>query len=942
MKILVTDYFFKTIPVEKNENLMKKIYFFQEMILRNKILGKDLPKGFWIKKINGKDLLFEFRVNNGDRIFFILEKNNIILLLFSSHDMGIKKAKRKSKYLEDIEELIKFNEDNEVIYYNKAMIENNNLIMYEIINDMDFIKNFSNKKYKYYYLNNDQQKCLKENPPYFVGGSAGSGKSTITLRKVLNLEENNEVYKYNKIIYLTANEYLKDNSKEQYEEYRDRNKNKIVEFFTVKSFFSEHLGIKEEKISGFKDFKKFLKFSFPNYKKIDISIEEIYSEINGLIKGLMSKKNPDNWKRDIEKSIIEIEDYINLNNKYTVLDMEKRKNIYQIAEKYNEWLKKEELYDLNDLAILNLKENTEKYDFIVIDEIQDLTEVQIFSIFSISKIENNIFLAGDIHQMINTTFFSIERIKNLFFTEYKKILDVKILTKNYRSCKKIVEISNYFSDLRKEYIGNLGMDDYKENSIQKNGDIILTKIDYDLIKKAQEDVNYAIIVSNEESKENLLDVLENKHRVFTIQEIKGLEYSNIICYNLSSDYLVQWEKIFNKEAKKDQRYRKYFNIFYVGITRAQEKLIIMEKKLEENKLLKKLKDFLIIEEKVEIVPNDINLEVDRDNWLLEGMKLYKLERVDEAQYAFEKAGEPFWIIEHEIKKNIERLEFEKAAEKLLKNNLKEKGKFLKKLLIDKTIETENYILSIKFNELFNLKYKENQIKLLIDKKIDNGKIEKNELQKLLPIFLKNNNMDMVGKICYCLGNYKKALTCFEITKNLKWIKKSREEILKDFFEGREKLLENIKKFNDIVGRNINSVGKDKFLPIQLALKEKNFLLFEMILFLEGNPNILIKNRWHILEYSMKKVDYSWEEEKIIINLILKYKISLKNKEHLNLFVVRPKIFKYLIKEGYLKNEDIIIQYIQVMEIKDRKIERNLILLKKIIKNNNEKGNRWKA
>lgn len=938
MKFLVTDYFFKTVPLEKNINLMKKICFFQEMILESKVFGKDLPKGFWIKKINGENSLFEFRVNNGDRVFFTLGEDKIILLLFSIHDMGVKKAKRKSKDLDGLEEIIKFNEEEEIIFYNEKIIENNNIVLYEIKQDIDFIRNFSNKKYKYYYLNDEQQECLQNIPPYFVAGSAGSGKSTITLRKVLNIEENNEVYNYDKIIYLTGNEYLKDNSQEQYEEYRDKNKRKITEFKSVKTFFSNRTGIEEEKIVCLREFESFLRFSFPNYKKINISIEEIYSEINGLIKGLMSKRNPDNWKRDIDKSLIELEDYLALSNKYTVLDEGKRKILYQIAEKYNEWLKNNEYYDLNDLAILNIKNSSEKYDFIVIDEIQDLTEVQIYSIFLTTKIENNIFIAGDIHQMINTTFFSVERIKNLFFTEFNIDLDVKILTKNYRSCKKIVEISNYFSELRKEYIGNLGMDDYKENSIQKNGDIILTKIDYSLIKEAQEDVNYAIVVSNEKAKENLLEVLENKHRIFTIQEIKGLEYSNIICYNLATDYLVQWESIFKKEAKKDQRFRKYFNIFYVGITRAQEKLIIMEERLEKNELLDKLKDFLTIEDKLEIVHDEKTIAGEKKNWLSEGIKLYKLEKIEEAQYAFEKAGEPLWIMEYEINKNIEKLEFEKAFQKLLENDLKEKNNIFRKKLIDKTIETENYILAIKYNERFNLKYKENQIKRLLDEKLEKNELKELELKELLTIFTNKNDIDILGKIYYFLKKYKKALEYFENSKNLKWLKKVRKEILKEKFKENNEYIEKIEKLNEIVGRNINSVGKDKFLPIQLALKEKDFILFEMILFLGGNPNILIKSRWYLLEYTLKKANYLWNEEKRLIEILLKYNISLKNREHLGLFIIRPKIFKYLIKIGYLKKEDNILKYIREVEFENKKEKRSLILLKKMIKNK-EKGER---
>ena len=189
-------------------------------------------------------------------------------------------------------------------------------------------------------------------------------------------------------------------------------------------------------------------------------------------------------------------------------------------------------------------------------------------------------------------------MKNLFYSKYNKKVNIKILSKNYRSCKKIVDLANYFAKLRSLYIGNLGNDDYKEISIQKDGEVNLTGVNFSLLEKAQNDANTAIVVPDNKTKANLLEQLQNKHRVFSIQEIKGLEYNNIICYNLSSTYKLQWEKIFSKATKHDQKYRKYFNIFYVEITRAQENLIIMESNIENNKVLKELHNFL----KIQIIP----------------------------------------------------------------------------------------------------------------------------------------------------------------------------------------------------------------------------------------------------------------------------------------------------------------------------------------------------
>ena len=112
-------------------------------------------------------------------------------------------------------------------------------------------------------------------------------------------------------------------------------------------------------------------------------------------------------------------------------------------------------------------------------------------------------------------------------------LDKTTIDNDYKNrIKKIVDLANYFAELRSSYIGNLGSDDYKEVAIQKEGEVNLTSINLSLLEKAQESANSAIVVPNDFVKSELLDKLQNKHRVFTISEIKGLEYSNIICYNL--------------------------------------------------------------------------------------------------------------------------------------------------------------------------------------------------------------------------------------------------------------------------------------------------------------------------------------------------------------------------------------------------------------------------
>lgn len=946
MKFLITDYFLKTIPNEKYNKILEKLYFFYNVMKKNKILSLNLPKGYWIKKIRGSKFLYEFRVDNGDRIFFLLNSifrdnnsENIVFLIYSSHDMAIKKAKRKEILEMNMNEFILFDEEDNILEIDELFFNYNNMISYEIMNDEDFKNNFFDKKFRYYYLNDEQYGCLLDMPPYFVTGSAGSGKSTITLRKLLNLEENRNFYNISKILYITANRYLKDNSYEQYIEFRkSTTENEIAEFFTVKEFFCTNLGISKKQIVDFQKFNKFFMLSFPNKKRLSLSIEEIYSEINGVLKGLMIKDKPDNWDRDLTSDLINFDDYISLSSKYSTLKMEEKKLLYKIAKKYSEWLKNYNYYDLNDLARKIIEKNI-SYDFIIIDEIQDLTELQIYALISIVKNKENVFFSGDIHQMVNATVFSFERVKNLFYSKYNKKINIKILSKNYRSCKKIVDLANYFAVLRAKYIGNLGIEDYKELSIQQEGEINLTKFNLQLIEEAQNNVNSAIVVADIKEKYKLLENLNNKHRVFTIQEIKGLEYNNIICYNLSSNYSKQWENIFSKDVKHNQKYRKYFNIFYVGITRARKRLIIMEDEIENNSVLKELHNFLTQSNEIYIDKEQINTQNEKEDWLKEGIKLFKMEQLEEAQYAFEKANEPTWILERDIENLIKTLQFKTAINKLKKKSIKNKVVYYRKLIIDTAIKHRLYLVATECNQTFGILYRDKEIKDEIKKAITENSFSQEQLKKIINIYKKKKDSNFVADLLLQMNHYKEALSIYQNLNNSHGIHLARTGILKKYFDEDTVFQNKIDELNDIIfSKNINSFDKkDRLTPLhRTIILKKDPILFDMVLYLGGNLNTYVKGGELVPFYCLGKIHLEMGKKLQFFNILKKHGFDFNNKAYFPIYLKYIKLFKFLINEKGIDIVDfkILIEK-KLDEIKDvliSKKKRKLLLFKQMIKN----------
>ena len=830
MKFLIRDNFFKSVPKEKFETVVSNLKYFYNEIERNSENIKNIPKGFWIKKLAGSENRFEFRVNNGDRIFFSLnkrgdEEEKITFILYSSHDHGVRNTKRAGIQLVKDFEILKenFEPSKEDELDKKIFLDYNNVITYEVKDD-SFFKLNRDSRYFYYYLNDEQYETIISQPPVFVVGSAGSGKSTITLRKILNIEEHNSVYNFEKIGYFTGNSYLKDNLLEQYNFFRDKSKAEISEFYTLKEFYRKEFGIDTRKIIGFKKFMEFLSFSYPNRKKFKVEDYNIYFEIIGIIKGLMIQNGADNWEKDLNISLISLEEYKKLSKKYSVLDENLKTEIYKIALKYEEWKEKNGLYDVNDLAVMGIK-SRKKFDFVLVDEVQDLTETEIFFLTTLVKNPENIVFAGDIHQMVNFNSFSFDRLKNLYYKN-KINYSFSILTKNYRSSEDIVKLANYLTDLRKKYIGNLGMDDYKEGAVSEEGNIELSSINSSIMEKYQKDVNSAIVVSDDEERNRIFDTYGIKHRIFTVEEIKGLEYKNIICCNLISKNLWAWKKILSGNVKQDQRYRKYFNLFYVGITRARKNLVIMEDCLEDNILLKNIKSFINIESSEKQNTKEKTGELEnisfssKEEWLSEGIKLYKLEKFDEAQYAFEQGDYPTWIAERETEIDIENGDYKTAIEKIEKGNFKKPDIYFQKLIIDNIMENENYVKALRYLETFNIPYRYFEIKKKVSEGIEKNIYSTKDINRIITLFLNRKEFLLVGECYFSVKKYDLAVNFYKKASNIEGVIKARREILKEKFKDMEERDEKIEKAEQLIGKKDPwAADRTGFTPLMKAMNE---------------------------------------------------------------------------------------------------------------------------
>lgn len=303
---------------------------------------------------------------------------------------------------------------------------------------------------------------------------------------------------------------------------------------------------------------------------------------------------------DITIKHLEKENYLSLPDTYGTVSKTLRNKVWNIFIKYQEYLNQNGCvrYDENDLILemfqkfggdLSGKYNSkaiDKFDLVVVDEVQDYTELQIYFLYKLCKQGIIVFL-GDTNQTVNPTLFSESRIKVLFHDRGNRLLSEN-LKGNYRCATEIIGYANRLAALRRECIGS-GKVEREEGECSLLGDFGLPsgRLRYSkdalrcLIEAVKEKPDSAILVPEESVKREVLAYGVDENQLYTLSEIKGMEYKFVICYGVVEKYLSAWDQILNDGAyaRHSTQCRYYFNMLYVAITRAKERFCLIDKQV---------------------------------------------------------------------------------------------------------------------------------------------------------------------------------------------------------------------------------------------------------------------------------------------------------------------------------------------------------------------------
>lgn len=428
-------------------------------------------------------------------------------------------------------------------------------------------------------FNPEQEEVYHHATPLIIIGPAGSGKTALTLEKMKRAR--------GQILYVTLSPYLADNSRNIYFAHHYKNDDQEISFLSFREFL-ETMRVPEGREITYRAFSNWLQ-RFPRQQRVS-DAHRLYEEFRGVITGSV-----------IAKSWLDREDYLNRGVRQSIYFDSERELVYRLFEKYLAFLKENGYYDPSILAHGYLKHAQQTYDFIVVDEVQDITNIQLQLILTTLKRPDQFILCGDSNQIVHPNFFSWSNLKSMLYNaESLEIHEVtRILQSNFRNSTAVTDLANRLLRIKQKRFGSIDREsNYLMNSVsEKPGELTLIKdaekAKRELNQKIRRSTKFAVLVMRDEEKAAARRFFDTP-LLFSIQEIKGLEYENVILVNFISSDRASFEEITNGVAPEDlsgdleymrardktdkslEAYKFFVNSLYVAVTRAVQRVYLIE------------------------------------------------------------------------------------------------------------------------------------------------------------------------------------------------------------------------------------------------------------------------------------------------------------------------------------------------------------------------------
>ena len=156
-------------------------------------------------------------------------------------------------------------------------------------------------------------------------------------------------------------------------------------------------------------------------------------------------------------------DYLALGTRQSLLGSSEREAAHALFQRYRGWLDDSGLFDSNLVAHAWRTQIAEAlgpvYDFVVIDEVQDLTPVQLSLVLALLKKPGQFILCGDSHQIVHPNFFWWAALKSLFWQglagEAAQRQPLHLLQANFRNTRAVTALANRLLKIKQARFGSV-------------------------------------------------------------------------------------------------------------------------------------------------------------------------------------------------------------------------------------------------------------------------------------------------------------------------------------------------------------------------------------------------------------------------------------------------------------------------------------------------------
>lgn len=427
-------------------------------------------------------------------------------------------------------------------------------------------------------LDDAQQEIYGAAPPLVVIGGAGSGKTALTLEKLKLVD--------GEVLYVTHSAFLAQNARDLYYAHGFERDGQEAVFFSYREFL-ESLRVPAGREVTWRDFAAWFARVRDGFGGIDA--HQAFEEMRGVIAaqagGCLSR-----------------DAYAALGVRQSIFPSNARDRLYDLFERYRIWLAQAGLFDPSLVAQDWLALAAPRYDFVIVDEVQDLTPAQLLLILRTLKVASGFLLCGDSNQIVHPNFFAWSRVKTLFWRDEQLAArqQLRVLRANFRNGGQVTHVANTLLKIKHRRFGSVDREsNFLVEAVGCEAGAVTLLADQDAVKRAldeqtRQSAGVAVLVLREEDKAEARRFFRTP-LVFAVHEAKGLEYETVVLFRFISNQRAAFAEIAagvdaedligddldyhrarDKNDKSLEVYKFYVNALYVALTRAIRNAYLVE------------------------------------------------------------------------------------------------------------------------------------------------------------------------------------------------------------------------------------------------------------------------------------------------------------------------------------------------------------------------------